>query len=662
MKKTSLFLILILFAHSMAAQPVSTDSKRAKKAYYEALNAYDRMQFEEAIDQMQKAIRADENFVEAYMVLADIHTDAGNTEKAIASYRTILNKKPDFFPPAYYNLALLELELEHYEEAYQELNKFYTYPNQHPQLLKKAKKLYETAKFGKEAIKNPVPFEPRNLGDSVNSKFDEYWPALTADEQQLLMTRKVPRKKDEMPPESGYLKEEDLNKDYRNILPAISREQEDFYVSYRQRDHWQKAFPMPGILNSKGNEGAQTITADGRTMIFTACDREGGVGGCDLYITYLEGNTWTEPENMGQAVNSTTWDSQPAVSSDGRMLFFTSARPGGKGNKDIWVSYKQANGQWSEPENLGDSINTSEEDISPFIHPDGVSLYFSSSGHPGMGGNDLYISKRTNNGGWTAPKNLGYPINTKSDEVGLFVNARGNMAYYSSDRKERNGLDIYAFELYKEVRPQPVSYFKGIVFDKKTDEKLQASFELIDLSNRKTVSKSFSDPVNGDFLLCIPTDKDYALNVSKDGYLFYSDHFELKGKYEATDPFIKDIPLIPIEKGQRIILRNIFFATDSYELKETSIVELEKTYEFLKKNPDLQVEISGHTDNVGTEEYNMELSHNRARAVYNYLVEKGIDEQRLSYKGYGETQFISENDTPEGRAENRRTELKIIDY
>ena len=277
-----------------------------------------------------------------------------------------------------------------------------------------------------------------------------------------------------------------------------------------------------------------------------------------------------------------------------------------------------------------------------------------------MGGLDLYKVTKNNDGVWSEAKNLGYPINTVFDEIGLIVNAKGNTAFFSSDRLREQGRDIFEFELYKEARPQPVSYLKGKVFDIKTNNNLSAHFDLIDIETNISIMQAESDLNTGEFLVCIPTDHDYALNVSKEGYLFYSDNFSLKGIFEVSEPYIKDVGLKPIKVGEKIILKNIFYETDSYQLANTSIAELNKLFEFLENNSSLKIEISGHTDNVGTSKYNLELSENRAKSVFDYLIKAGINSDRLEYKGYGELQTVSSNETEKGRAENRRTEIKIL--
>jgi outer membrane protein OmpA-like peptidoglycan-associated protein len=342
------------------------------------------------------------------------------------------------------------------------------------------------------------------------------------------------------------------------------------------------------------------------------------------------------------------------------MLFFSSSRPGGFGGKDLYYSVLDTSSRWKDPVNLGKGINTEGDEMSPFIHFDGKTLYFSSDGLPGMGGFDMYMTRMNKDSTWSEPQNLGYPINTYNDEMGLVIESGGHKAYFSSVRDKPKGKDIFYFNLQESLRPNPVSYLKGRVLDKETGGMIKAEYELINLSTRQVSIKSATDS-RGNFLVCLPSGYNYGLNVSKPGYLFHSENFLFEGIHTVAEPFIKKIILNPIRVGEKVLLTNVFYETDSWQIREESAAELVNLAELLSDNKDLVMEIGGHTDSTGTEEYNRNLSEKRALSVVNFLIGKGIDPVRLKYKGYGNSMPVGDNETPEGRQLNRRTEGKIIE-
>jgi flagellar motor protein MotB len=371
------------------------------------------------------------------------------------------------------------------------------------------------------------------------------------------------------------------------------------------------------------------------------------------------GSKWSEPVNIGLPVNTSFWEAQPSISANGKMLFFASNRPGGIGGMDLWFSILDNDGKWSVSKNMGGVINTAGDEMSPFIHFDGKTLYFSSNGRVGMGGFDIYYTKMRDDTTWAEPQNLGYPINTYNDELGLIIDAGGQKAYFSSVRDEKKGKDIFSFYLYESVRPDPVSYFKGRVYDSETGKLLKADYELIKFQTGQVIASGSTDHT-GSFLICLPIGFNYGLNVSKTGYLFYSDNFMLEGFHSASEPFNKRILLKPIKVGECLQLSNVFYEFDSWELKKESVSELDKLYLLLLENSDITVEIGGYTDSVGTDSYNLKLSERRAISVVNYLINKGISKERLIFKGYGAASPIGTNVTDDGRKLNRRTEVKVV--
>jgi len=623
-------------------QRFSTQNKRAEKLFYSAIDAYQAKNYEKALSDLKKALEQDPSFTEAYILQGDISADNQDFDKAIESYNTAIKTNNPFSPGLYMVLANMQMGIGRYADARLNLHRFLEVEHLPDQKRQQANKAIIACDFAINLMANPVPFAPVNMGDSINSIYDEYINAITADNERLYFTR--------------------LNPKNAQTIDQNHHGEEDFYIAHRAADStWFKALNLGPPINTHGNEGALSISPDGKLLFFAACNRPDGYGRCDIYWAHREGSQWTAPVNLGPVVNSSQWDSQPSFSSDGKTLYYASNRGGGKGSSDIWKTEMQSDGNWSTPVNLGDSINTRAEEMAPFIHPDDQTLYFSSKGHPGMGKLDLFYARKSQGGTWKKPVNIGYPINTYADEITLVVGANGDVAYISSDKLGGRGRqDVYRFPLYRDARPLLTTYFKGIVYDIETKAKLEARFELIDLETSKTEVASLSDRITGEFLLVLPTEKNYALNVSKDGYLFYSENFSLREPSSQTKPFIKNIPLKPIRVGEAVVLKNIFFDTDKYILKDESIAELEKLLGLLQKNPKLKIEISGHTDNIGTADHNLTLSGNRARAVYNYLVQHGIAAARLSFAGYGFTQPIDDNTTEEGRANNRRTEFKVM--
>ncbi|MEI7980636.1 MAG: OmpA family protein [Bacteroidota bacterium] len=636
------FLLSLLGVLDLNAQggQLSTENKKAVKLFYSAIDLYQAKKSETALSDLKMAINSDPSFIEAFILQGDIYCDDRRYEEAIESYQTAISTNKPFLPSLYSILASLQLNLGRYTDARFNYQRFLE-SGQIPDIKKRnAEHAIKICEFAILNVAHPVPFAPVNLGDSINSPYDDYVNAITTDEALLYFTRKNPRS----------TKTEDQRQEF----------EEDFYESRCNDTIWSEARALGPPVNTNGNEGALTISPDGNFLFFTACDRPDGYGSCDLYWAKKSGNHWSTPENLGAVVNSSQWDSQPSFSSDGKTLYYASKRPGGKGSSDIWRVQLQSDGQWSEPVNLGDSINTAAEEMAPFIHPDDQTLYFSSKGHTGMGGLDLFFSRKAGVGTWTRPVNMGYPINTYANEISVIVNAKGDLAYISSDLPGgKGGQDIYRFPLYREAQPVPVSYLKGIVYDLGTKERLEARFELVELETSLTLVESTSDRLTGEFLLLLPSEKNYALNVSKEGYLFFSENFSMRGRSSSLAPFLRNIPLKPIKIGASAVLQNIFFDTDKFILREESTAELEKLAGYLQKNSKLKIEISGHTDNQGSPDHNFELSQNRAKSVFDFLIQHGIDETRLTFKGYGFTQPIDTNNTEEGRANNRRTEFKI---
>lgn len=645
MNKYYIYLLVMLFSCATIAQPDQwgTKNKKAIKLVEEGMEQARGINqitglpnYQAGIAYFDKAIAKDPLFIDAYIIKADFATRCGQTEVAIQAYRKAIEIDPNVSSTGYvyYDLAVLEWSVGEYAAALEHGKKFMTFKSANPESIEETKWLIVNCEFAIEAIKNPVPFNPINVGAGVNSEDPEYFPTLTVDQKQLLYTRRVTS------PRNGY-------------------QQEDFFISNDMGGYWGNGSPMPPNINTNNNEGAPTFAPDGRTLIFVGCvdmqngygEGRRGYGSCDLFITEKIGEKWLDPINLPGRVNTANWETQPSLSSDGKTLYFIRGSVKGSGgrnqrNGDIYVSKKQADGSWGEPVPLPKNVNTPYSESSVLIHPDGKTLYFGSNGHIGMGGYDLYMTTLQPDGSWSDPKNLGYPINTAKNEHSLLVYSNGEIAIFGSDRAGGLGeLDLYSFVMPESIRPTRTIYMTGTVFDATTNAKLEAEFKLIDMETNQEIVNSFSDRLNGSFLVTLPVDKDYALVVNKDKYHPYSIGFFLTVPENSTDPYHQNVPLVPINSNGAVTLDNVFFDLDSYVLRKESYAVLDQFVLFLKDNPTMKIELQGHTDAQGDDKKNLALSDNRAKSVMAYLIQKGITADRLTAKGYGETKpnsFVNE--------------------
>lgn len=650
--KTCLTLLLIIFGTIAYGQNFSIKNRKAIREYQLAVESFGKGQFQSAINSLEKAISYEDNFIEAYLVLGDLYNSSEQYDKEAEALKMAYAIDSTFFPITALNIGIAEF----YNEKYVDAKKWVTtYKNNYLTDKNKNKiaNWLERIEYAQELMEKQHKIELFSMSDSINSLYDEYWPSLTADERYIVFTVLEPRNKE-------MFEEQDLPK------TAIYFH-EDFYYSENIDGHWSKRKKIAGDINTDGNEGAQSLSADGNWMFFTACNREDGRGSCDIYFSQKVGKEWSKPVNLGPPVNSPYWESQPSFSSDGKTIYFSSNRPGGVGGKDIWqatiVGFK-SNGTpiFGNVKCLDKNINTSKDEISPFIHHDNQTLYFSSDGKPGIGGLDIFKSVKGKDGKWQPAENIGYPINTAKDEMAFVVNARGDRAYFSSDRAEdeKNSKSIYWFDLPQNIRPNPVIYVRGTVFDAETNSILNADFQLYDVETAEGVVTSKGNEKTGEFLVCLPLGGKYSFFASHPGYMFYSGHFDINKNHPLDKTYELDIALQPIKKGAKITLKNIFFESDSYNLKNESKAELDRLTEFMSLNKNVRIEISGHTDNVGNAVYNKNLSENRAKEVRKYLNAKGVENSRMEHKGFGMTQPIEDNDTEEGRANNRRTEILVL--
>lgn len=624
--------LLLFYSGFTQSQTFTSNNKKAVKLYTEARNLMGARAFDKAFDKLQLAIQKDPNFAEAYLKLSTIYRIRKQDSLQMNCYFEVIKRYPNAsrFSSSWFYLGEYEFRLGNYDQAISYLTSYLELSNNNGKFAKKSRLMIANSDFAIEYKVNDFQFNPRPLPSNVNQFNQQYFPVLTADQKTLI-----------------YVKRE---------------ENEEIMISELNSDNeWGNPKSISGNINSEFNEGTCTISADGRKLVFTSCMGRRGYGSCDLYVSTKVGSKWSVPINMGSNINSSAWDSQPSLSADGRTLFFVSNRSGGYGRRDIYVSTLNVTNEWSKPTNVGTDINTSFDDISPFIHPNGERLYFSTDGRLGFGGFDIYFSEKEGLK-WSKPINFGYPINTHNDEVSMYISSDGSKGFYSHEEKRGESFTSTLFEIDIPSQLQienKSSYVYGNVIDKNTQDPLMANISLIDLESNDPIELVSSDSIIGSYLIVLTKGKDYGLFAESEGYLYKSKNFNLTE--ELLNPVQVNFELEPIAIGAKIVLNNIFFEFNSYELTKTSKTALEKIIKLFGTDSILKVEIAGYTDNVGVVRYNLNLSTKRARSVYIYLVENGVDKTKLSYTGLGASNFLYRNDTEEGRSKNRRIEFKVLE-
>lgn len=639
MKKIFVLIIMIcsLFANLLSAQNTKADKVIQKASELIRQNKEDK-----AIEILQKATKDYSSYPPLYIFLGEIYFHQNDLPNSITNYQKVIEIDKDYDLGVYYRLAIMQKQTKDYLTAKQNF-KYYvdnqTNPK-HESTIENCKYNIECIDFILEQENNPKNFNPINLGENINDSLYQYLPTLTLDNQLYLTQR-------ENNSEDFYFAK------IKNIDIINNKE-----LSFDK--WWDKKEKLSSVLNTSANEGAASISPDGRYLYFAKCNTKDGYGSCDIYRSKRNGDNWGKPENLGPMVNSKYWDSQPTIASDGRTLFFASNREGGFGKSDIWYTYLKDDGTWTKAKNCGRVINTKGDEISPFIHPSNTTLYFASDSLIGMGGQDIYYSKIVN-GKFQKPINMGYPINTDKDETCLVVSSNGEFAIYAKDNPPNN-MDLYAFRLEKSLQPTKVVCLRGRVFYDDNKQGNEATFEIRNLKNNRLITSTTSDKSTNEYSLAIVVGEDYAMSVTCEGYLLYSENFStIEDSTFGNQNYInKDITMQSIKEGKVVILENIFFATNSFELSKESEVELNTLLKLMNDNPNIRIEISGHTDNTGNYQHNLALSEKRSNSVKQWLLDKGINMNRIVAKGYGDSKPIATNSTAEGKAKNRRTEFKIL--
>jgi len=644
------------------------DDKDAVAAYENGIDRKKNKK-EQRVVFLAKAIDLVPDYVDANFAMGIekiVTAKLNNTPYKVADpyFLKVIETCPTFHSDPYYYLGFSFYEQENYAEAMKYLKKFLDFKDEDDRKFSKDYDFFsvqavEMTKYAKvyddlsKMKDNPVPFDPK-LVNGICTRDDEYLAIISPDNELAMFTRR-------------------MQKTSKGEVYQSDKLIEVFCFSNRKAGEFDKGNPLPDPFNKNSNEGGATISLDNKHIYFTICKDEGGPQmNCDIYYSDFVDGQWTAIKNIGPSVNDPVyWDSQPCIAADGKTLYFASDRKGGLGKADIYKTVRDNTTKlWGTPINLGPKINTTESEKSPFMHSDSETLYFSSEGQPGLGGFDIFYARKDDKGNWADPKNIGYPINTEADDLGFFSSTDGHYGYFSSNNATKTkgrtagGYDVYSFELYKEARPQEVAFIKGKLIDEVGDGLKGAKLEIKNVKT-KEVTEAIVDSLTGQYAAVINLKKkdDILLTVKREGYAFNSRIVEVKDvdNSKGLKPLTVDFNERPVFEGEAYTLNNIYYATNSAELKEESKIVMEAFIEFLKENPGITIEVQGHTDNVGNEASNLALSTDRAYTVRDFLEQGGVAKNRIvGCRGFGATKPVVANDTEQGKAKNRRTEFVIV--
>tara|TARA_Y100001933_G_C18993537_1_gene561555 strand:+ start:510 stop:2486 length:1977 start_codon:yes stop_codon:yes gene_type:complete len=554
----------------------------------------------------------------------------------------VIEKCPDTYPLIYFFLGHISFIQKDYVKSANYLQKSLELELSDP-YYSDAIMMYEKAKILSGIISDPVEFKPYVL-NGISSKYDEYLAIISPDQEFAFYTRRL------------------LKKTKQDIAETSV---EEFTFSQKKDSVFSDGEAMKYPFNRSDNEGGAAVTIDNKILYYTKCTRDSkGYNNCDLFYTVKIENSdgtyrWSESREFPKSISKkNAWDSQPTVSSDGNTIIFSSNRKGGYGKTDLYEIIFE-NNQWSAPKNLGANINSAEDEKSPFLHTDGKTLFFSSTNFPTLGGFDIFYSRKDSLGKWQKPINIGYPINTSTDEVSLFVSTDGKTAYFASNKLiGKGGWDIYGFPLYEAAKPERVLFLKGDLYDEDGTFAKDIEIEVKNLTTQKVTTIKVN---KGSYVgaITLEDNDDVLLSIKEEGYAFYSKYIDAKDSAYIS-PSTLNIDLEQLNNGSSFKIDNIYFATNSYEINQISEEVINEFISYLRVNKSIVIEINGYTDNIGSSIDNQVLSENRAKAVYEYITSNGIQKNRISYNGFGEDYPVYSNDNEEGRSKNRRTEFKII--
>lgn len=654
MKKTFLLAAFLFFVHLNSSAQKNKEFTPAnfpdnKKELKEALEqirtgdeAYFALAYSEALTYYLTANKFNPDNADLNLRIGNCYINSPEKKKAIEHIEKAIKLKPDVDIDAHYFLGKAYHLNYEWDKAIQEYSRCLGKKSEvNDAEIATAQRKIQECKNGKELMQTPVKVTIDNLGTAINTKYKEYVPVISADESDLYFTSRRPGSTGS----EGAVGEEDYY--------------EDVYFSEMKNGKWTTAKNLGTPLNSVNHDATVNLSVDGQRIFFY---RDASAVNADISEARLTGRKWSEPKKLNSNINTKYQETSAAFSPDEKLIYFVSNKPGGHGGKDIYVSRQTALGDWGKAENLGPPVNTDMDEDAVFMHPDGKTLYFCSNGHKTMGGFDVFKTI-IENGKWSEPLNIGYPINTPDNDVSYVLSASGKHGYYASAREGSFGeRDIFMIsfleDTIKKEEPQ-LTLLSGIVTDETTGQPIEAQVEVIDNVLNLSVAKFMSNKETGKYLVSLPSGKNYGIVVRSEGRLFHSENIDIplaKGYAEITKP----IRLLKPEVGKKIILNNIFYDFDKANLRMESISELTRVLEVLNEMPALKIEVSSHTDSRGSDEYNLKLSQSRAQSVVDYIISKGISQSRVSAKGYGKAQPVATNETEEGRQQNRRTEFRIL--